>query len=267
MTTKSIKNKQEQSTIQALADVNTFKPFQSALPTVLCRTGIFRPSANLIRNLEVCEQIPSDKGVTMHYKGYPLDELDADVMYELMRRANNPECISDTVEFTMYDFVKSLERTHSKGTYEAIRDSFARLFNAKFTIVTDKLKLSSKRVDMFGFVDHVTYDDTHCRIRLGYALVMMIKKHSHSLIHFDKRKKLRNAKAKWMQRALSTSTDKERFYSIEALQDQMRLENYDKSKFRADIKNAMSELQKHELIRDYSIKKSAAGSYCLTINR
>lgn len=248
-------------------EISELKPYQAVMPTVLNRTGLFRPSAAGIRDTLVKEIVPSDSGVELTYLGYPLDELDADVLYELMRRATKPSCASNVVEFVLHDFVKALGRVPCADAYGSVKSSIGRLFSGRFTLVTKKIKLGANQITgMFGLIDEVWHDDNLYKVRLSNSMLLMIHEHSASLIHFEKRLQLKNSKAKWLQRILSTSSDKKRYFKVNVLQAQMCLSEYDPSKFRADLKKAMSELQKLGLIEGFELKKVSVGLYTLTVS-
>lgn len=112
---------------ETLPDVSESK---RAVPNVILRSSLFGVVGKGHRKYEKNVLKATVQGLTVKFTGEQLDQADLDVYLECVRRCASQRLgeLGELVRFSIYEFLKSIDRKTGKSDHEWLKTCFTRLF-------------------------------------------------------------------------------------------------------------------------------------------
>lgn len=215
----------------------------AAMPNTIARSALFAPINRGRRKFINNEQVASRADVSIYYKGDQLDMGDADVFAQTIRLIEKFDLGTD-VEILPYGFLRGMGRPTGGSAKKWLDKSFERLTEGTLKVDTKEYKVILHLIDEY-FYDKVR--DKHF-VRVNKKVAELFKKERYGLFDWEKRKQIGLGLTKWMQTYIRSNSGFQRI-NIEKIQEWCGKKSRQKSKFRADLKAAFTELETLGLVK------------------
>lgn len=205
-------------------------------PNSFMRGALFAAIQGKDRRYLKGELLASREGMTIRFTGMQLDQSDLDVWEQAVEMAKNSP-LGNECYFSMYGFLKGLERPTGKAQHEWLKDSLRRL---TATCVEIKHSRYSYGGNLLEFVHD---EETNCyRLSLNPKLIALYQA-GWTQVDWGVRQKLRRKPlALWLHSYLSS--DAENYPTkIETLHRLSGSSTKDLKHFKTNLKSALADLE------------------------
>ncbi|MGF1528306.1 MAG: plasmid replication initiator TrfA [Candidatus Competibacterales bacterium] len=223
-------------------------------PNTIIRSALFGAMMRGARERMHEEVLASWSGVTIRYSGEALTQSDADVWMTALNLARERR-IGDRVEFSLYEFLKTLNRTNGSSDRRWLKDTLKRLQQATIEIETQKFIYSGQLIGAF------IYDKENQRyyLELNREIGALFDDQDYTKILWEDRDKLSSPLAKYLHLyCCSHRATRERPHriSIDKIHALSRSKEKRLSNFRLRLKNAMEQLHALGIIDEWAIEQN-----------
>jgi hypothetical protein len=225
-----------------------WKEEHRAMPNHIARSALFTPIKKGARTFHNKEIISSRCDVEITYTGLRLDEADADLWMQLLHHFRNTSP-GNKFFINRARLLTELGKSRGKESYKWLEDSMNRL-HGSISIKSKRYKISSTLLQIYA-TDEETND---YYFKIDKAIVQLFSNKEFSLIQWNKRKKLKYALSKTLQRHIATSSSIEQSYFYSDLKERFKRSGETKY-LKRDLKKACEELLAHHIIFKYELRK------------
>jgi len=239
--------------------------FLRAMPNHLARSSLFAPIARGSRTFHNEMSLVTRIDATITYTGEQLDEADADLAMQLIFEARRSR-LGQPVTFTRATLLKAMGRSTGNQQYKWLHRRMKAMTVATLFIEAKNPDGSAKYrigdTEPLRIIQHFRYDanSESYTFTLDPRWASIFANREFALIDWAKRLQMRSRIniAKAMQRLLATSADRVQRHALDWLKDKMQYSS-SMTKFKAAVSEAMSELERLEIVATWSFERSTRG--------
>jgi hypothetical protein len=224
----------------------------AAMPNTISRSALFAPIARGKRKYLEDVKVASRKEIDIKYTGKQLDMADSDVFMIAIKELHEAN-LGDQVKISRYKLLNMLGKGKSGKEYVWLEQSLKRLKRSVITVTTEQYEIMVSLID-----EYIKNKDTNAYyLKFNPKIIRLFDNQQYGLIDWDKRKKIskRINLTKWMQTYIASNRKGEQFISVEKLKGWCGHTDRPVRKFKVALKEAMEELKRLKIIKNYTINK------------
>jgi hypothetical protein len=233
--------------------------FDRAIPNHLARSSLFAPIAAGRRQQHDRFLIASRSDVKILFSGKQLDMADCDVFMQALFEAHRAP-LGEKVFIKRGSFLKAIGRSTGTTDYAWLQESFRRLFMGAIEIEAKTYKIGGNaKSSALHLISGFDYDPDQEAYYLLFdpRILALFNTKEYALIDWTKRQHLekRVDMAKWLQNYIATHEAGIHRIGLKLLKSWMDYSS-PMNKFVAALTEALSELERLEIIADARIEDS-----------